>query len=126
LKPPRAGKDVRRECRNPLSRHAALASAAEAGTRFGLVRSLAPLVRIRSGRLFAWYRAESRPPFSKAVVQQYRAHLEAQNLAPSTINVRLAAVRKLGSEAADNGLLVPELAVGISKVKGVKKGAASG
>jgi integrase len=69
----------------------------------------------------AWHHAETRPPFSKAVVQQYRAHLEEQNLAPSTINVRLAAVRKLASEAADNGMLAPELAAGIGKVKGAKR-----
>lgn len=70
---------------------------------------------------FAWYRSEPRPPFSKAVVQEYRVHLEAQQLAPSTINVRLAAVRKLAAEAADNGLLAPELAAGIAKVKGAKR-----
>ena len=70
---------------------------------------------------FAWYRSEPRPPFSKAVVQEYRAHLEAQGLAPSTINVRLAAVRKLAAEAADNGLLAPELAAGIARVKGAKR-----
>src|SRR5690349_9203884 len=27
---------------------------------------------------FGWYRAGVRPPFSKAVVQEYRSHLEAQ------------------------------------------------
>ncbi len=70
---------------------------------------------------FAWYRAERRPPFSKAVVQEYRADLEGQELAPSTINVRLAAVRKLAAEAADNGLLALELAAGIAKVKGAKR-----
>lgn len=70
---------------------------------------------------FAWYGAEPRLPFSKAIVQEYRAHLEAQDLAPSTINVRLAAVRKLAAEAADNGLLAPELAAGIAKVKGAKR-----
>jgi integrase/recombinase XerD len=70
---------------------------------------------------FGWYRAAVRPPFSKAVVQEYRSHLEAQGLAPSTINVRLAAIRKLAAEAADNGLLAPELAAGIGKVKGAKQ-----
>ena len=30
----------------------------------------------------AWYSAESRPPFSRAVVQQYRSLLEAAGLAP--------------------------------------------
>jgi hypothetical protein len=70
---------------------------------------------------FGWYRSGTRPPFSKAVVQQYRAHLEAQDFAPSTVNVRLAAIRKLAAEAVDNGLLAPELAGGIAKVKGAKQ-----
>ena len=42
-------------------------------------------------------------------------------LAPGTINVRLAAVRRLAYEAADTGLLRPELAAGIRRVKGAKK-----
>jgi hypothetical protein len=41
--------------------------------------------------------------------------------APSTINLRLAAVRRLAYEAADAGLLSPDLAAGIRRVKGVKK-----
>jgi hypothetical protein len=39
-----------------------------------------------------------------------RIYLEQKNLAPSTINVRLAAVRRLAFEVADAGLLSPELA----------------
>ena len=70
---------------------------------------------------FSWYGMGVRPPFSKAVVQEYRSHLEAQGLATSTINVRLAAIRKLAAEAVDNGLLAPELAAGIGKVKGAKQ-----
>jgi site-specific recombinase XerC len=42
-------------------------------------------------------------------------------LAPGTTNVRLAAVRRLADEAADSGLLSPELAAGIRRVKGSKK-----
>ena len=42
-------------------------------------------------------------------------------MAPGTINVRLAAVRRLAYEAADTGLLSPELAAGIRRVKGAKK-----
>ena len=38
-----------------------------------------------------------------------------------TINGRLAAVRRLANEAADAGLLSPELATGTRRVKGVKK-----
>ena len=39
----------------------------------------------------------------------------------NTINQQLAAVRRLAHEAADAGLLSPELAAGISRVKGVKQ-----
>ena len=51
---------------------------------------------------------------------RYRLHLESRNLAAGTVNVRLAAVRRLAYEAADAGLLSPELAAGIRRVKGVK------
>jgi hypothetical protein len=48
-------------------------------------------------------------------------YLEERGLAPGTINVRMAAVRRLAYEAADSGLLSPELAAGIHRVKGVRK-----
>ena len=51
----------------------------------------------------------------------YRFFLEQNNLALSTINVRLAAVRRLAYEAAGTGLLSPELAAGIRRVKGAKR-----
>ena len=68
-----------------------------------------------------WYCSEPRLSFSRTVVLRYRIHLESRNLAPGTINVRLAAVRRLAYEAADAGLLSPELAAGNRRVKGVKK-----
>src|SRR5262250_3182422 len=68
-----------------------------------------------------WYCSEPRLSFSRTVVMRYRIHLESRDLAPGTINVRLAAVRRLAYEAADAGLLSPELAAGIRHVKGVKK-----
>jgi hypothetical protein len=67
-----------------------------------------------------WYCSEPRLSFSRTVVLRFRIHLEARNLAPGAINVRLAAVRRLAYEAADAGLLSPELAAGIRRVKGVK------
>jgi site-specific recombinase XerD len=67
------------------------------------------------------YCSEPRLSFSRTVVLRYRIYLEQKNLAPSTINVRLAAVRRLAYEAADNGLLSPELAAGIRRVKGAKR-----
>ena len=48
-------------------------------------------------------------------------YLESRGLAANTINQQLAAVRRLAYEAADAGLLSPELAAGISRVKGVKQ-----
>ena len=72
-------------------------------------------------QFFAWYAAEPRGPFSKAVVNEYRAQFEGRSLSASTTNIHLAAVRKLAVEAADNGLLAPELAAGIARVRGAKR-----
>lgn len=57
-----------------------------------------------------WYCSEPRLSFNRIVVTRYRIHLEDRHLAPGTINGRLAAVRRLAYEAADAGLLSPELA----------------
>jgi hypothetical protein len=67
-----------------------------------------------------WYCSEPRLAFNRTVVLRYRFFLEQKHLAPSTINVRLAAVRRLAYEASDTGLLSPELAAGIRRVKGAK------
>src|SRR5258706_13298436 len=68
----------------------------------------------------AWYAQEPRVGFTKATVSAWRVVLEARGLGSVSINVRIPAVRKLAVEAADNGLLAPELAAGIARVKGVK------
>jgi integrase len=68
---------------------------------------------------FAWYGQEPRPGFTKATVAAWRVALETRGLGAVSINVRITAVRKLAVEAADNGLLAPELANGITRVKGV-------
>jgi site-specific recombinase XerD len=68
-----------------------------------------------------WYCSEPRLAFGRTVVLRYRYELEARRLAPATINLRLAAVRRLAYEASDNGLLSPDLAASIRRVKGVKK-----
>src|ERR1039458_5812313 len=60
-----------------------------------------------------WFRDEPGREFNKAAVQKYRAELEIKGLAPSSINVRLSAIRRLALEAADNGVMAPELAAGI-------------
>ncbi len=68
----------------------------------------------------AWY-GTGRGAFGRAMVQAYRAELERRGLAPSTVNVRLAAVRKLAAEAAENGLLDPAAAAAIARVRGVPR-----
>jgi site-specific recombinase XerD len=68
----------------------------------------------------AWYGQEPRPGFTKATVNAWRVALEARSLGAVSINVRITAVRKLAAEAADNGLLAPELAAGIARVKSAK------
>jgi integrase len=53
--------------------------------------------------------------------------LESRGLGSVSINVRITAVRKLAVEAADNGLLAPEVTAGITRVKGAKsKGVRTG
>ena len=52
---------------------------------------------------------------------EVQAGLEQDHDASSTINLRLAAVRRLADEAADSRLLGPDLAAGIRRVKSAKK-----
>jgi integrase len=67
-----------------------------------------------------WFQEAPRPGFIKATVSAWRVSLEERRLGPSSIIVRMSAIRKLAAEAADNGLLAPELAAGISRVKSAK------
>jgi hypothetical protein len=63
-------------------------------------------------QFIAWYCSEPRLALNRIVVVRYRMHLETRGLAANTINQQLAAVRRLANEAADSGLLSPELAAG--------------
>ncbi len=57
-------------------------------------------------RFFDWIRTSgSGPAFTRALVQQYRAHLVAAGTSPSTLNLRLSPVRKLAREMSDNQML---------------------
>jgi site-specific recombinase XerD len=67
------------------------------------------------------YRSEPRLAFNRTVVLRYRFFPEQKNYSPSTINVRLAAVRRRAYEASESGLLSPDLAAGIARVKGTKR-----
>ena len=68
-----------------------------------------------------WYCSEPRLAFNKTVVTRYRISLEQRRYASTTVNLRLAAVRRLAYEAADCGLLSADLAAGIRRVKGAKR-----
>jgi integrase/recombinase XerD len=70
---------------------------------------------------FAWWEQQGRPEFTKATVQAHRAALEEKGYAASTINQRLAAIRKLAVEAAENNLLPLDQAAAIGRVKGIRK-----
>jgi integrase len=73
------------------------------------------------GDFFAWRVEQGSPAFSRAAVQAHRAALEVRGYAPSTVNQRLAAIKKLAREAAANGLLDAKMAAGIDQVPGVRQ-----
>src|SRR6202040_1323543 len=68
----------------------------------------------------AWFQQAPRPGFTKATVSAWRVSVEGRRLGSSSIIIRMSAICKLAAEAADNGLLAPELAAGISRVKSAK------
>ena len=88
-------------------------------TKRSILNSLSSLQSRRSYQhameeFIDWYCSEPRLALNRGVVLRYRLQLEDQKLAASTINVRLAAVRRLAYEAADAGLLSPELVPGFA------------
>jgi len=68
----------------------------------------------------SWREQQGRPDLNKALVQKYKTVLQERNYSAATINQRLSAIRKLASEAADNGVLDPTIAAGIGRASGVK------
>jgi site-specific recombinase XerD len=72
-------------------------------------------------KFIAWYCAEPRLAFNRSVVVRYRSFLESLSLSAATINLHLSTIRRLADESAESGWLSPELAIGIRRVKGVKK-----
>src|ERR1035438_2180481 len=72
-------------------------------------------------RFIAWYCSEPRLTFNRSVVVRYRSFLERLSLSAATITLRLSAIRRLADESAESGWLSPGLAIGIRRVKGVKR-----
>jgi len=91
--------------------------------------ALGTLVSLHSRRAYknaidkfiAWYCSEPRLGFNRAVVLRYRSFLESLSLSAATISLHLSAIRRLADEAAEISMLSPELAIGIRRVKGVKR-----
>ena len=72
-------------------------------------------------RTLNWRANRGSPPFTRAAVHSWRAALEEEGYAPSTINQKLAAVRKLAKEAAANGLLEAETVAAIGAITGARQ-----
>ena len=74
------------------------------------------------GEFFAWYPSNaSREGFTRAVLGRYRSHLIDRGLSAASVNLALAALRKLASEAAAHGGLSPLTAAGIRGVPGARR-----
>lgn len=117
---------MRKKSRKPPSRRIVLRLPDLDHTKAAVLNSLSSPHSRRNYKFameqfITWYCSEPRLALYRAVVLRFRLYLESLGLAAGTINQRLAAVRRLAYEAADSGLLSPELAAGIRRVKGVKQ-----
>jgi site-specific recombinase XerD len=92
--------------------------------KLALAAVSSPLTRAMYARalddFLAWCQ-EKQASFTRAAVLEYRGHLEAAGLAPSSVNQKLSAIRKLASEAVYAGWLDSAVAQGIKEVKGAKQ-----
>lgn len=68
----------------------------------------------------AWYQEAWQGGLSKAAVNAHVVALRSSGVSASSINQRLTAIRKLASEAADNGLIDYATAQAIAKTEGVR------
>jgi site-specific recombinase XerD len=117
---------MRKKSRKPLSRKIVLQLPDLDHTKAAVLNSLSSPHSRRNYKFameqfITWYCSEPRLALNRAVVLRFRLYLESLGLAAGTINQRLAAVRRLAYEAADSGLLSPELAAGVRRVKGMKQ-----
>lgn len=69
----------------------------------------------------AWHQETGQTGFNKAVVSDHVAYLKTEGVTDSSINQRLAAIRKLAAEAADNGLIDHSTAEAISRVPNIRR-----
>jgi site-specific recombinase XerD len=71
-------------------------------------------------RFYGWHRPDDRAVLNRTVVEEYRKELEQLALAPSTVNIHLAAIRRLAVVAAENGLISFATAAEIGQVPGAR------
>lgn len=76
--------------------------------------------RIALNEFLDWHESHNRPALDKALINTYKQYLIERGLSSSSVNLKLSAIRKLVSEAADIGLIDQIHANGIKAVKGVK------
>lgn len=67
-----------------------------------------------------WYVSTGQTQLNKAAINAHVAALKAKGVTDSSINQRLAAIRKLALEAADNGLIDEGVAQAIKRVGNIK------
>jgi len=68
----------------------------------------------------AWWKKQGWTQASKMLIEQYKAYMVNEGVGPTSINLRITAIKKMFSEAYDNGLIPLEIARGIERVKGVR------
>ncbi len=68
-----------------------------------------------------WYQQSGATTLNKAAVNGHVAALKENGVPASSINQRLAAIRKLALESADNGLIDENTAQSIKRVKNIKQ-----
>ena len=74
------------------------------------------------GESFTWYPSNaSGEGFTRAMLGRYSSHLIEQGFSAASVNLSLAALRKLASEAAAHGGLSPLIAAGIRSVPGARR-----
>jgi site-specific recombinase XerD len=69
---------------------------------------------------FTWYQDTGQTKLNRATVYAHIAKLKADGVPTSSINQRMAAIRKLIKEAAENDLIDDSLAQGIIGIKNIK------
>lgn len=67
-----------------------------------------------------WTRTSTTPPGRRSV-QEYVAHLTAAQKRPATVNLALSAIKKLYSEAAENGWVDDGMAAAVERIPGQRR-----